>query len=279
MITKLPIIYNEAGLSSYLQQVYSTPLLTETEEKELLNEWCLEGKIEAAHKLVVSHLRLVVKIAFSFQRYGAAMLDVISEGNIGLMKAVKKFNPNSGCRLATYAIWWIKAAIQEYILRSWSLLKINTTSLKKRLFSNLSKAKEQIYSLEQGKDQIEYHNSRYLLSLDAKIEENNDTELSDTISDAQEAHDEILAEREENIRRKLMLKYAISKLSDRERDIFCSRKLHSHSIILDELATKYQVSRERIRQIEEMAMKKVTSSIQALGNASLSTIRSLLRAA
>ncbi len=273
MATILPINCSEAGLTHYLQQVYSAPLLSETEEKDLMSKWCSEGNIEAAHKLVVSHLRLVVKIAFSFQRYGAVLLDVISEGNIGLMKAVKKFDPNAGCRLATYAIWWIKAAIQEYILRSWSLLKINTTSLKKKLFSSLSKTKAQINSLEYNKEKIEHSTSRYLLSLDAKVDEDSEVQFSDTISDTYDTHDNTIADHEEGLRRKLMLRCAISKLNDRERDIFCSRKLANDSVILDDLAAKYAISRERVRQIEEASMKKVISAIHAQDSMSLYELR------
>ncbi len=273
MSVMLPITYNEAGLTRYLQQVYSAPMLTEEEEKDLVKKWCLENNIEAAHKLIISHLRLVVKIAFSFQKYGAALLDVISEGNIGLMKAVKKFDPNAGCRLSTYASWLIKAAIQEYILRTWSLLKINTTALKKRLFSSFNRSKEKIDSLEQNAKKIEYSNSRYLLSLDAKIDEESDMQFSDTISDSQENHDTVLANQEETARRKLMLKYAINKLNEREKDIFCSRKLNVNAVILEELADKYKISRERVRQIEEASMKKVSAIMQSQINMSLSELQ------
>ena len=143
-MTLTTLASNDSGITKYLKQVYSYPLLTDEEETDLTTRWCNDGDLEAAHKLVRSHLRLVVKIAFSFRRYGAVLADMISEGNIGLMKAVKKFRLDAGCKLATYAAWWIKSTIQEYILRSWSLLKINTTSLKQRLFSGLKQNKEKI---------------------------------------------------------------------------------------------------------------------------------------
>src|SRR5271169_1943047 len=225
MAASLPVIAGESGLARYLQEIKRFPMLEPQEEYMLAKRWREHGDREAAHKLVTSHLRLVAKIAMGYRGYGLPIGEVISEGNVGLMQAVKKFEPDRGFRLATYAMWWIRASIQEYILRSWSLVKMGTTAAQKKLFFNLRKAKSEISALEEGDlrpDQVS-HIANRLGVLDE----------------------------------------AMTELTDRERHILTERRLKDNPTTLEELASQYGVSRERVRQIEVRAFEKLQKAMRA----------------
>jgi len=230
----LPILTAESGLTRYLEEIRRFPMLEPQDEFMLAKRWREHGDRDAAHKLVTSHLRLVAKIAMGYRGYGLPISEVISEGNVGLMQAVKRFEPEKGFRLATYAMWWIKAAIQEYILRSWSLVKMGTTANQKKLFFNLRKAKSKISALEEG---------------DLR---------PDQVSDQEER---LVADEESDNRRKA-LGDALSVLNDRERRIFEARRLADDPITLEELAAEFGVSRERVRQIEVRAFEKVQRAVK-----------------
>ena len=272
----LPALSNEGGLSAYLEQIKKFPMLDAEEEYMLAKNWKNNGNVKAAEKLVTSHLRLVAKIAMGYKGYGLPVNEMISEGNVGLMQAVKKFEPEKGFRLATYAMWWIKASIQEYILRSWSLVKIGTTSAQKKLFFNLKKLKNQIAPQSEGdlrnehvseiankldvsKDEVVSMNRRLSgkeFSLNAKVGEDGD-EWQDWLVDKELDHDLKFAHHEEMEQRKDLLKDSIKVLNDREREILYSRRLNDNPTTLEDLSKKYKISRERVRQIENKAFEKL----------------------
>ena len=272
----LPTLSNEGGLSIYLAQIKKFPMLDAEEEYMLAKNWKTTGNLKAAEKLVTSHLRLVAKIAMGYKGYGLPVNEMISEGNIGLMQAVKKFEPEKGFRLATYAMWWIKASIQEYILRSWSLVKIGTTTAQKKLFFNLKKIKNQIAPRSEGdlkdehvdeiadkldvrRDEVISMNRRLSgkeLSLNAPIGEDGD-EWQDWIVDKELDHDLKFAHKEEMEQRKNLLIESIKILNEREKEILYSRRLNDNPTTLEELSKKYKISRERIRQIENKAFEKL----------------------
>jgi RNA polymerase sigma-32 factor len=281
--TALPLISAESGLSRYLEEIRRFPMLEPQEEYMLAKSWREHGDRDAAHRLVTSHLRLVAKIAMGYRGYGLPISEVISEGNVGLMQAVKRFEPEKGFRLATYAMWWIKASIQEYILRSWSLVKMGTTANQKKLFFNLRKAKSKISALDEGDmrpDQVKIIAKRLGVpeqdvidmnrrlggdaSLNAPIREDGDAGewqdwLVDTDSVSQETR--IIADEQADNRHKA-LRDAMSVLNDRERRIFEARRLADDPITLEELAEEFGVSRERVRQIEVRAFEKVQKAVK-----------------
>tara|TARA_Y100001935_G_C17246262_1_gene478487 strand:+ start:35 stop:886 length:852 start_codon:yes stop_codon:yes gene_type:complete len=277
----LPVLSGEGNLAVYLQEIKKFPMLTAEEEYMLAKRYKEHDDSEAAHKLVTSHLRLVAKIAMGYRGYGLPVTDLISEGNVGIMQAVKKFDPEKGFRLATYAMWWIRAQIQEYVLHSWSLVKIGTTAAQKKLFFNLRKIKSQLASIESGNlspenvreiatrldvkeaEVIDMDNRLFTAdqSLNIKLGEDNDTEWQDLIEDKNDTHDKILEKKSEiNYRRNLFLK-ALSVLNKREKEIIQFRKLQEIPLKLEELSQKYNISRERVRQIEEKALEKLQKEI------------------
>ena len=272
----VPALSNEGGLGEYLAQIKKFPMLDAEEEYLLAKNWKNTGNVKSAEKLVTSHLRLVAKIAMGYKGYGLPLNEMISEGNVGLMQAVKKFEPEKGFRLATYAMWWIKASIQEYILRSWSLVKIGTTTAQKKLFFNLKKIKNQIAPTNEGdlknehvaeiakkldvsEDEVVSMNRRLSgkeKSLNAQIGEDGD-EWQDWLVDKEMDHELKFAQNEEMEQRKDLLKESIKILNDREREILFSRRLNDEPKTLEELSKLYKISRERIRQIENKAFEKV----------------------
>ncbi len=272
----LPILSGEGGLSAYLEQIKKFPMLDAEEEYMLAKNWRNNGNVKAAEKLVTSHLRLVAKIAMGYKGYGLPVNEMISEGNVGLMQAVKKFEPEKGFRLATYAMWWIKASIQEYILRSWSLVKIGTTTAQKKLFFNLKKLKNQIApqsdgdlrndhvkeiadKLDVSKEEVVSMNRRLAgkeFSLNAPVGEDGD-EWQDWLVDKELDHDLKFAQNEEMEQRKDLLKKSIQILNQREKEILYSRKLNDNPTTLEDLSKKYKISRERVRQIENKAFEKL----------------------
>ena len=272
----LPTLSNEGGLSVYLAQIKKFPMLDSEEEYMLAKNWKTTGNLKSAEKLVTSHLRLVAKIAMGYKGYGLPVNEMISEGNVGLMQAVKKFEPEKGFRLATYAMWWIKAAIQEYILRSWSLVKIGTTTAQKKLFFNLKKIKNQIAPKSEGdlrdehvseiaqklnvkKDEVVSMNRRLSgkeSSLNAPIGEDGD-EWQDWLTDKGMDQELKFVQKEEMDQRKDLLKDSIKILNDREKEILYARRLNDDPTTLEDLSKKYKISRERIRQIENKAFEKI----------------------
>ena len=272
----LPVLSNEGGLSAYLAQIKKFPMLAAEEEYMLAKNWRTTGNIKSAEKLVTSHLRLVAKIAMGYRGYGLPVNEMISEGNVGLMQAVKKFKPEKGFRLATYAMWWIKAAIQEYIMRSWSLVKIGTTTAQKKLFFNLKKIKNKIAPKSEGdlkdehvteiankltvsKDEVVSMNRRLSgkeFSLNSPIGEGGD-EWQDWIEDKESDHELKFAQREEMKQRKNLLTDSIKILNDREKEIIYARRLNEEPTTLENLSKKYKISRERVRQIENKAFEKL----------------------
>ncbi len=282
--TALPAISaGENGLSRYLTEIRRFPMLEPQQEYMLAKRYQQHEDPEAAHKLVTSHLRLVAKIAMGYRGYGLPIGEVISEGNVGLMQAVKRFEPDKGFRLATYAMWWIKASIQEYILRSWSLVKMGTTANQKRLFFNLRKVKGQIQALDEGdlkpedvstiatrlgvsEEEVVSMNRRLSgdTSLNAQIRNDGDGggEWQDWLVDDSDSQETILAEQEEFDHRRSMLHRALDVLNDRERRIFEARRLSEDPITLEDLSTEFGVSRERVRQIEVRAFEKVQEAVK-----------------
>jgi RNA polymerase sigma-32 factor len=278
----LPLITAESGLTRYLEEIRRFPMLEPQEEYMLAKSWREHGDRDAAHRLVTSHLRLVAKIAMGYRGYGLPISEVISEGNVGLMQAVKRFEPDKGFRLATYAMWWIKAAIQEYILRSWSLVKMGTTANQKKLFFNLRKAKSRISALEEGDlrpDQVKLIAKRLGVteqdvvdmnrrlggdvSLNSPIREEGDSgEWQDWLVDDSISQETRLAESEEASNRRKALGEALTVLNERERRIFEARRLADEPITLEELADEFGVSRERVRQIEVRAFEKVKKGVR-----------------
>jgi RNA polymerase sigma-32 factor len=278
----LPIFTAESGLTRYLEEIRRFPLLSPQEEYMLAQRWREHGDREAAHRLVTSHLRLVAKIAMGYRGYGLPIAEVISEGNVGLMQAVRRFEPERGFRLATYAMWWIKASLQEYILRSWSLVKMGTTANQKKLFFNLRKAKSKIAALEEGDlhpDQVELIAKRLgvterevidmnrRLGGDASLntpigDEGQTSEWQDWLIDDTPSQERVLAENEELGNRRKALGEALGVLNDRERRIFEARRLADVPATLEDLAEEFRVSRERVRQIEVRAFEKVQRVVQ-----------------
>ena len=280
----LPTISSgSAGLSKYLEDIRKFPMLEPNEEFMLAKRWQEHSDSEAAHKLVTSHLRLVAKIAMGYRGYGLPIGEVISEGNVGLMQAVKRFDPDKGFRLATYAMWWIRASIQEYILRSWSLVKMGTTAAQKKLFFNLRRAKSQLQALEDGDlrpDQVKQIADRLGVGEDDVVSMNRrlggDASLNAPVRNTEEGggewqdwlvdegpdQEELLVKSEEFDRRRTYLSSALSELNDRERRIFEARRLAEDPTTLEELSTEFGVSRERIRQIEVRAFEKIQKAVQ-----------------
>ena len=277
----MPIPSAEGGLTRYLEEIRRFPMLEPQQEYMLAKSWREHGDRDAAHQLVTSHLRLVAKIAMGYRGYGLPISEVISEGNVGLMQAVKRFEPEKGFRLATYAMWWIRASIQEYILRSWSLVKMGTTAAQKKLFFNLRKAKSQISALEEGDlrpDQVKQIATKLGVteqdvvdmnrrlsgdaSLNAPIREDSEGgEWQDWLVDERLDQEEQLAESEELDNRRSALAGALSVLNDRERRIFEARRLSEDPMTLEDLASEFGVSRERVRQIEVRAFEKVQKAV------------------
>ena len=278
----LPALSSDAGLSRYLSEIRKFPLLTPEDEYMFAKRLKEHGDSEAARRLVTSHLRLVAKIAMGYRGYGLPISEVISEGNVGLMQAVKRFEPEKGFRLATYAMWWIKAAIQEYILRSWSLVKMGTTANQKKLFFNLRKAKSRISALEEGDlrpDQVKIIAKRLGVteqdvvdmnrrlggdaSLNAPIRDDGDSgEWQDWLVDEGDSQESVTAESEELDNRRMALSKALTLLSQRERRIFEARRLADNPVTLEVLAEEFSVSRERVRQIEVRAFERVQMAVQ-----------------
>ena len=278
----LPSVGAHGGLTRYLEEIRQFPMLEPQQEYMLAKSWREHGDRDAAHKLVTSHLRLVARIAMGYRGYGLPIGEVVSEGNVGLMQAVKRFDPDKGFRLATYAMWWIRAAIQEYILRSWSLVKMGTTAAQKKLFFNLRKIKGQLKALDEGDlrpDQVKriatqlgvteedvVSMNRRLAgdsSLNAPVRNDSESgEWQDWLVDDTMDQETALAESEEAERRRGMLNTALKSLNDRERRVFEARRLAEDPLTLEELSTEFGVSRERIRQIEVRAFEKVQKAVQ-----------------
>jgi len=278
----LPILTAEGGLTHYLEEIRRFPMLEPQEEYMLAKRWREHGDRAAAHKLVTSHLRLVAKIAMGYRGYGLPISEVISEGNVGLMQAVKRFEPEKGFRLATYAMWWIKASIQEYILRSWSLVKMGTTANQKKLFFNLRKAKSKISALNEGDlrpDQVQIIAKRLGVteqdvidmnrrlggdaSLNAPIRDDGESgEWQDWLADNSDSQETVLAEHQELDNRRKALSQALDVLNERERRIFEARRLADDPVTLEELAEEFGVSRERVRQIEVRAFEKIQKAVK-----------------
>ncbi|MDB4860750.1 RNA polymerase sigma factor RpoH [Alphaproteobacteria bacterium] len=281
---RLPVLSSEGNLSIYLQEIKKFPILTAEEEYMLAKRYKEHGDTEAAHKLVTSHLRLVAKIAMGYRGYGLPVTDLISEGNVGIMQAVKKFDPERGFRLATYAMWWIRAQIQEYVLHSWSLVKIGTTAAQKKLFFNLRKLKNQLSSIDTGN--LSPENAREIASrlnvkeaevldmdnrlfsgdqsLNVQIGEEGDTEWQDMLVDSNDTQDNILANSNELSFRKKIFEQALEVLNDREKEIISLRKLKDKPVKLEELSKKFNISRERVRQIEEKAFEKLQKQVSVI---------------
>jgi RNA polymerase sigma-32 factor len=280
--TNLPTLTPEGSFASYLSKIRKFPMLDAAEEYMLAKNWRDKGDKDAAHKLVTSHLRLVAKIAMGYRGYGLPVSELVSEGNIGLMQAVKKFDPEKGFRLTTYAIWWIKASIQEYVLRSWSLVKIGTTSAQKKLFFNLKKIKNQIFAAEQG-DMLPEHVSQIATQLDVREDEvvsmnqrlaghehslnapvgneEGDAEWQDWVVDENADQELQISQKQELNQRQALLKNALHVLDEREKEILQDRRLIDDPKTLEELSQKHKVSRERIRQIENRAFEKVQKAM------------------
>jgi len=281
----LAVMSPEGGLSRYLSEIRKFPMLAKDEEFMLAKAWKEHQDPEAAHRLVTSHLRLVAKIAMGYRGYGLPIGEVISEGNVGLMQAVKKFEPDKGFRLATYAMWWIRASIQEYILRSWSLVKMGTTAAQKKLFFNLRKAKSEISALEEGDlrpehvsqiatklgvldEEVISMNRRLSgggdASLNAPMRADGESEWQDWLADENQVSQETaVAEEEEKSIRMSLLEEAMAELTDREKHILTERRLKDDPTTLEELASQYGVSRERVRQIEVRAFEKLQKTMKA----------------
>ena len=277
----LPILSSEGSLSFYLQEIKRFPILTAEEEYMLAKRYKEHGDAEAAHKLVTSHLRLVAKIAMGYRGYGLPVTDLISEGNVGIMQAVKKFDPEKGFRLATYAMWWIRAQIQEYVLHSWSLVKIGTTAAQKKLFFNLRKLKNQLGSIDDGS--LSPENVREIAnrlnvkeaevkdmegrlfsgdqSLNVQIGHESNTEWQDMIVDDSEAQDKFFEKKDEYLHRKKLFNEALKILNPREKEIIKLRRLRDKPKKLEELSQQFNISRERVRQIEEKAIEKLQKEI------------------
>jgi RNA polymerase sigma-32 factor len=281
-IRNLPTVVSESNLTRYLQEIRKFPMLEPQEEYMLAKSWREHGEVDAAHKLVTSHLRLVAKIAMGYRGYGLPLNELISEGNVGMMQAVKRFEPERGFRLATYAMWWIRAAIQEYILHSWSLVKMGTTAAQKKLFFNLRKMKNQIKAVEEGdltpehvtkiatelnvaEDDVVQMNRRLAApdhSLNAPLRIDGDGEWQDWLVDETASQEITLAESQELSQRKKLLEKALKVLNPRERRILMERRLKEEPTTLEDLSKEYNISRERVRQIEVRAFEKLQKAIR-----------------
>src|SRR5258708_3249352 len=281
--TTIPALTNEGSLARYLQDIRKFPLLEPEEEYMLAKRWREHEDSHAAHKLVTSHLRLVAKIAMGYRGYGLPLSELISEGNVGMMQAVKRFDPDRGFRLATYAMWWIRASIQEYILHSWSLVKMGTTAAQKKLFFNLRKVKNQMQAMEEGDLSPEHvkkiaqdlsvpaadvvNMNRRLASqehsLNAPLRVEGEGEWQDWLVDDTESQEIKLAEAQELERPQHLLQRALKSLNPRERDILVERRLRDEPTTLEDLSQKYSVSRERVRQIEVRAFEKLQTAMKA----------------
>jgi RNA polymerase sigma-32 factor len=280
----LAVMSPDGGLSRYLSEIRKFPMLAKDEEFMLAKAWQEHEDPEAAHRLVTSHLRLVAKIAMGYRGYGLPIGEVISEGNVGLMQAVKKFDPDRGFRLATYAMWWIRASIQEYILRSWSLVKMGTTAAQKKLFFNLRKAKSEISALQEGdlhpdqvstiatklgvlNEEVISMNRRLSggdASLNSPMRADSESEWQDwLVDDVTPSQETVVAETQEKTQRMGLLEEAMVELTDRERHILTERRLKDDPTTLEELASQYGVSRERVRQIEVRAFEKLQKTMRA----------------
>ncbi len=277
----LPSIALDGGLSNYLTQIKKFPMLSAEDEYMLAKSWQDRGNLKAAQKLITSHLRLVAKIAMGYKGYGLPVSELVSEGNLGLMQAVKKFNPEKGFKLATYVMWWIKASIQEYILRSWSLVKIGTTTAQKKLFFNLKKIKNQLSANHQGdlspkhvdeiarrlnvkKEEVVSMNRRLLgkeKSLNDPIKDEDGTEWQDWIVDGKLDQELKLSQDQEFNERKKLMNDSIGILNNREKEILTARRLSENIATLEELSKKYKISRERVRQIETRAFEKLQKAM------------------
>jgi len=278
----LPILSGEGGLSRYLQEIRKFPMLAPDEEFMLAKRWREHEDRTAAHALVTSHLRLVAKIAMGYRGYGLPVSELIAEGNIGMMQAVKRFDPDRGFRLSTYAMWWIRAAIQEYILHSWSLVKLGTTAAQKKLFFNLRRIKGQIKALEEGdmtdenvrevakrlavtEDEVVMMNRRLMApdhSLNAPLKIDGEGEWQDWLADESTGQDVLLEERDETERRQRMLKQSLKVLNERELRILTERRLREDPATLEDLSKDYGISRERVRQIEVRAFEKLQKAMR-----------------
>lgn len=281
----LPSLNTDGGLRRYLQEIRKFPMLAEDEEYMLAKRWHEHGDTTAAHRLVTSHLRLVAKIAMKYRGYGLPTGELISEGNIGLMQAVKRFEPDKGFRLATYAIWWIKASMQEYILRSWSQVKIGTSAVQKRLFFNLRKLKNRLLQGDQGGEQLTPDQIQEIAtqldvspeevrdmderlsgsdrSLNAHMSHDSQDEWIDQLVDQRDSQETVMVERDESSRRSGLLARALAKLTPREQDIVRARRLKEEPDTLEDLSQAYHISRERVRQIEVRAMEKLQKEMLA----------------
>ena len=284
MASSIPAIASESGLSRYLREIRKFPMLEANEEYMLAKRWREHEDTEAAHKLVTSHLRLVAKIAMGYRGYGLPVSELISEGHVGMMQAVKRFDPDRGFRLATYAMWWIRASIQEYILHSWSLVKIGTTAAQKKLFFSLRKIKGQMKAIEEGdltpehvkkiaeelnvpESDIISMNRRLASpdqSLNAPLRGDGDGEWQDWLVDEEDNQEIRLAESEESKRRHRLLDRAMAALNERERHILAERRLRDEPMTLEDLSQKYAISRERVRQIEVRAFEKLQKTMKQL---------------
>ncbi|HYE48896.1 MAG TPA: RNA polymerase sigma factor RpoH [Azospirillaceae bacterium] len=278
----IPVVSSESNLTRYLQEIRKFPMLAPEEEYMLAKRWQEHEDSQAAHKLVTSHLRLVAKIAMGYRGYGLPLSELISEGNVGMMQAVKRFDPDRGFRLATYAMWWIRAAIQEYILHSWSLVKMGTTAAQKKLFFNLRKLKGQMQAIEEGdlspetvtaiatkldvpESDVVNMNRRLASpdhSLNAPLRADSEGEWQDWLVDENESQEIRLAEQEELGKRRALLQAAMKGLNERERHILMERRLRDNPTTLEDLSQQYGISRERVRQIEVRAFEKLQKSIK-----------------
>lgn len=291
-VTAIPTLSSDNGLRRYLQEIQQFPVLNPDEEYMLAKRWSEDGDYEAAHKLVTSHLRLVAKIASGYRGYGLPMAELISEGNIGLMQAVKKFEPEKGFRLSTYAMWWIRASIQEFVLRSWSLVKMGTSAAQKRLFFNLKKAKKSLqriddsaqltpeeiriiaHELDVNEQDVVDMDQRMGASdqrLDAPISRDGEAgEWMDLLADPSESHEAVLGDHEEFQQKHTLMLEAMDTLNARERDIILHRRLTEEPVTLEDLSVRYNISRERVRQIEARALEKMTKHVlEAAGKPAL----------
>lgn len=278
----IPAVSSESNLSRYLQEIRRFPMLQPEEEFMLAKAWREHGDSKAAHKLVTSHLRLVAKIAMGYRGYGLPLSELISEGNVGMMQAVKRFEPDRGFRLATYAMWWVRAAIQEYILHSWSLVKIGTTAAQKKLFFNLRRLKGQMQAIDDG-DLSPEHVQKIATTLDVSEQEvvdmnrrlaspdhslnaplrvDGEGEWQDWLEDERANQEIVLADQEESGKRRKLLATAMKGLNERERDILAERRLRDNPTTLEDLSQKYGISRERVRQIEVRAFEKLQKAVR-----------------
>ena len=285
----LPVITSENDIYPYLKKINQFPMLTDEEEKKLAIDWLKNGNTKAAQKLVTSHLRLVAKIAMGYRGYGLPLFDLISEGNLGLIQAIRKFDPDKGFRLATYAIWWIRASIQEYVLHSWSLVKIGTTAAQKKLFFNLRRLRNQLKKYEEGyltndqiksisqdlgvtEDEVKQMEGRVFnqdFSLNTPLNDENDSEWIDQVEDKNIDVVTKVEERDEINKRKALYNQAVKKLEPRELEILTARRLDEEPKTLEDLSQKYSISRERVRQIENKAIKKLQEEIKLISETKL----------